>query len=247
MDGKVRDRRAVIGLGAALVGAGVGASAIAGTGRAATAGADPAAPWSPAFEEQDGWMDRPGTRHRLVFDTTVATAAESAMFYADTYYAANKSGYGLAPDTLGVILIFRHMSTPFGFNDAMWAKYGHAIAAQLKLEGEQAIRAVQGNPLLTAAPDPRPAKAAKPAKPSDDDDAPVTLAALAARGARFAVCGMATTGMAAQLAKKTGKDAKAVEAELKANLIPGAVIVPAGIVAVDRAQEHGYAFVYIPE
>lgn len=245
MDSKVRDRRAVIGLGAALVGAGVGASAIAGAGRASAMGAD-AAPWSPAFEEQDAWMDRPGTRHRLVFDTTVATAAESAMFYADTYYAANKSGYGLAPETLGVILVLRHMSTPFGFNDAVWAKYGHAIAAQLKLEGEQAIRAVQGNPLLTAVPDERPAKAAKPAKP-DDDDGPVTLAALAARGARFAVCGMATMGMAAQLAKKTGKDAKAVESELKANLIPGAVIVPAGIVAVDRAQEHGYAFVYIPE
>src|SRR3546814_15544683 len=58
---------------------------------------------------------------------------------------------------------------------------------------------------------------------------------------------MATQGMAAQIAKTSGKPAKTIEDELKANLIPGAVIVPAGIVAVDRAQEHGYAFVNVAE
>src|SRR3546814_19208642 len=84
-------------------------------------------------------------------------------------------------------------------------------------------------------------------KGKDGDDAPVTLASLAAKGARFAVCGMATQGMAAQIAKTSGKPAKTIEDELKANLIPGAVIVPAGIVAVDRAQEHGYAFVNVAE
>src|SRR3546814_21146257 len=68
---------------------------------------------------------------------------------------------------------------------------------------------------------------------------------LAAKGARFAVCGMATQGMAAQIAKTSGKPAKTIEDELKANMIPGAVIVPDGIVAVDRAQGHGYAFVHV--
>src|SRR3546814_19296453 len=76
-------------------------------------------------------------------------------------------------------------------------------------------------------------------KGKDGDDAPVTLASLAAKGARFAVCGMATPGMAAQIAKTSGKPAKTIEDELKANLIPGALIVPAGMVAVDRAPEPG--------
>jgi intracellular sulfur oxidation DsrE/DsrF family protein len=42
-----------------------------------------------------------------------------------------------------------------------------------------------------------------------------------------------------------GGNAKAVDAELRSNLVPGALIVPAGIVAVNRAQEHGYSFAYV--
>jgi len=232
------NRRAVIGAGALLVGA---------TGVAMPAGAqtdNTGLPWQPMPEAQDGWMDKPGTRHRLMFDSTAASAAESAMFYADTYYAANKSGYGLDPQALGVILVLRHMATPFGYNDTVWAKHGAAFADKLKLAGEQAIRATKNNPLLSAAND---GKAKNDPKSKDGDDAPVTLATLAAKGARFAVCGVATQGIAAQLAKGSDASAKAIEDELKANLIPGAVIVPAGIVAVDRAQEHGYAFVNIAE
>ena len=33
--------------------------------------------------------------------------------------------------------------------------------------------------------------------------------------------------------------------ELGANLLPNGHIVPAGVVAVNRAQEHGYSFMYV--
>ncbi|TPG40602.1 hypothetical protein EAH79_11970 [Sphingomonas koreensis] len=237
MTDRLADRRAIIGGGALLAGAG----ALSRPARAQAMDAQPR--WQPFPEAQDAWMDKPGTRHRLMFDTTAASAAESALFYADTYYAANKSGYGLDPQALGVIIVFRHMSTPFGFKDAVWAKYGADFADKLKLEGEHAIRAAKGNPLLTSAAAP----AKTPPTKKSDADAPVTLASLAAKGARFAVCGVATQGMAAMMAKMSGASAKSIEDDFKANLIPGAVIVPAGIVAVDRAQEHGYAFVNIPE
>ena len=41
--------------------------------------------------------------------------------------------------------------------------------------------------------------------------------------------------------KATGADTNAVLEELKANMIPGAVWVPAGIVTLNRAQEKGYS------
>src|SRR3546814_3294323 len=105
----------------------------------------------------------------------------------------------------------RHSATPFGYNDAIWAAHGACFAVALKLEGAQAIRATTGNPLLS------PTKASDMGAPKgkDGDDAPVTLASLAAKGARFAVCGMATQGMAAQIAKTSGKPAKTIEDELK--------------------------------
>jgi len=226
------ERRALIG-GLGMVAA-AGALAKPALAKPATG----AAPWSPTPEAADAWLDKPGTRHRLAFDTTSAAAAESAMFYANTYYTANKSGYALPPEALGVVIVLRHLSTPFGFNDTIWAKYGAAIADMLKLEGEEAIRAAQMNPLLSVKPD---------AKKKPGDDEPVTLATLAAKGAQFAVCGVATKGMSEMMAKKSGTSASAVEADLKANLIPGATLAAAGIVAVNRAQEHGYAFVTVTD
>ncbi len=231
--------RDVFGERRALIG-GLGMAAAAGALAGPALGQPAAGSWSPAAEPADAWLDKPGTRHRLAFDTTTAAAAQSAMFYANTYYEANKSGYALPPEALGVVIVLRHFSTPFGFNDAMWAKYGTAIAELLKLEGEEAIRGARMNPLLSAKPQPD-------AKRKPGDDEPVTLATLAAKGARFGVCGVATKGMSDMIAKNTGGSVNSIEAELKANLVPGATIAAAGIVAINRAQEHGYAFVYVAE
>lgn len=228
------ERRALIG--------GLGLTAAAGA-LALPASAAPAAGgsnWSPSFEKEDAWLDKPGTRHRLMLDATTAPAAESAMFYADTFYAANKSGYALGAKSLGVVLVMRHFATPFGYNDRVWSKYGPMFADKLKLQGDQAIRAARSNPLLT----PKPGPTAK-AKPGDGDA--VTLSTLAAKGAQFGICGVATKGIAEQLAKANGATPASVEAELRANLVPGAVLAAAGIVAVNRAQEHGYSFVYIAD
>ncbi len=46
------------------------------------------------------------------------------------------------------------------------------------------------------------------------------------------------------LSVTVGATPEAVFAELTANLIRNGVMVPAGIVALGRAQEHGYAFSY---
>jgi intracellular sulfur oxidation DsrE/DsrF family protein len=224
MTDQFRDRRALVGLGA-----GVAAAAFSAVASQAQTAASEGA-WRPAFEPQDAWLDRPGTRHRLVFDTTTAKAAETAMFYGDNFYIANKTGYGLEADALGVVIVLRHMSTPLGYNDAVWAKYGAAFADQLELKGKAAIDAAHGNPFNIPGPKE---------SPKQED---VTLATLAKRGVRFAVCGMATDAIAGLIATKTGQKADAVTAEFKANLIPGGVIVSAGILAVNRAQEHGYAF-----
>lgn len=217
-------RRALVGLGAGAAAATLGAMASQAQAQALEG------PWRPTFEPQDVWLDRPGTRHRLAFDTTSPNGAETAMFYGNNFYVANKTAYGLDSDSIALVIVLRHLSTPFGFNDAVWAKYGAAFADQLELKGKTAIDAAHGNPFNLAGPKEDP-KAEE-----------VTLATLAKKGARFAVCGMATDAIGGLVAKKTGQKTEAVTAEFKANLIPGGLIVAAGILAVNRAQEHGYAF-----
>ena len=71
-----------------------------------------------------------------------------------------------------------------------------------------------------------------------------TLDSLVKRGVHFAVCQMATRRFAGVIAEATGGTADAVYNELVANLIPNSHMVPAGIVALNRAQERGYWFAH---
>ena len=64
------------------------------------------------------------------------------------------------------------------------------------------------------------------------------------QGVHLAVCQMATRNLAGIIAKATGTDTDNIYKELVANLLSNAHMVPAGIVAVNRAQERGYSFVY---
>jgi intracellular sulfur oxidation DsrE/DsrF family protein len=70
----------------------------------------------------------------------------------------------------------------------------------------------------------------------------VTLEALIGRGVHFAVCQMATRRFAGAIAAAQKLDTEAVYKELASNLIRNSHLVAAGIVAVNRAQEKGYAF-----
>lgn len=233
MDDFSADRRRLIGAGAILAGAG----AVAGSSAMAQGTAAAGTGWQPAPEAIDSWLDRPGTRHRMMFDTLSVDGANEALGFANNFLHVSGTDYGLKPEQSAIVIVFRHMSTPLGFNNAMWAKYGAGFADKLGLKGKQAIRAASMNPALTGSP---------------DDDAPPpgmewmndgTISKMAAKGVRFAVCGLATAGMAHMMAGKGG-NAEAINTELRSNLVPGALMVPAGIAAVNRAQEHGYTFTY---
>jgi intracellular sulfur oxidation DsrE/DsrF family protein len=227
------DRRRLLGAGVIVAG-GVAAACSSGAqsqGSAATA-------WQPTPENVDSWLDKPGTRHRMVFDSLTGEGGAAALDFANNFIHVNESDYALKPEQLGVVVIFRHMSTPYGYNQAVWAKYGKGLAAKMKLTGDSAKRAATTNPLLAAA-----AMLESPPKGMEWINQN-SLSDLSGKGVRFAVCGLATKAIAGMVAGKTG-NADAIEAEFKSNLVPGALIVPAGISALNRAQEHGYTLAYI--
>jgi intracellular sulfur oxidation DsrE/DsrF family protein len=228
------DRRQLIGAGVLIAGAGLAAACSSGAKGSDTA----AASWEPTPENLDSWLDKPGTRHRMVFDSLTGEGGAEALDFANNFIHVNESAYGLKPEQLGVVVILRHMSTPYGYNQAMWAKYGKGFAEKMGLKGEAAKKAATTNPLQAAS-----AMLDAPPKGMEWVNQN-SLPDLAGKGVRFAVCGLATKAIAGMIAGKTG-NADAIETEFKANLVPGALIVPAGISALNRAQEHGYTFAYI--
>ena len=202
---------------------GVGAAAFGAVG-STSALAQASGPYQPAKHPEDDWMDQLPGKHRLVFDTTTPVGADTVRRFVDNYFFANKVGYSLEPSDLAVIVILRHHSTPFAYNDAMWAKHGAAMSAELKFTDPATSQAPTHNVYNT----------------SD-----TTFDSLAGRGVHFGVCGMATKYFASVAAKKSGGSADEIYRELTANLVRNSHVVPAGIVAVNRAQERGYTFAFV--
>ena len=185
--------------------------------------------WEPARHEKDDWFDQVPGKHRLVFDTTSAEGLAEGIGFASNFMNVNHSDYGLQDNDMAIVIIARHFSTPFAYNDAMWAKYGMAFTQFTKFNDPKTKAAPKINVYNT---------------PDFGDMLPnrgVTLDALANRGVQFAVCALATRFFAGMMAQGTGGNADAINSELVANLVKNARMVPAGIVAVNRAQERGYS------
>ncbi|HEX4935923.1 MAG TPA: hypothetical protein VFV33_22235 [Gemmatimonadaceae bacterium] len=189
--------------------------------------------YRPARHAQDDWLDQVPGVHRFFFDATSPTGVGDAITFASNYYVASKSGYGLEAKDLAVVICLRHWATPFAFSDAMWEKYGAAIAERIKFA------------------DPK-TKAAPTANVYQADDYGMllgnrgtTLDAMVKRGTHFAICDMATRAFAGIAAAKGGGKAEDIYQELRANTVANAHYMAAGIVAVNRAQERGYSLQYI--
>jgi len=164
-------------------------------------------------------MDQIPGRHRMVFDTFTVDGFGEAALWAGNFLLANRNDYGLKNEDLALIIVARHFSTGYGYNNDMWAKYGATLAGRAP--------SADG-----------PAKEPPKANPSA-----ASVASLANQGVRFAVCQMATRRLAGMIARASGGTADAIFTELGANLVSNARLVPAGIVAVNRAQERGYTLV----
>ncbi|OLD71695.1 MAG: hypothetical protein AUI45_00910 [Acidobacteria bacterium 13_1_40CM_2_56_11] len=210
------------GQATAFAAAGFGASILQAQSRAA-------ARCEPERHTEDDWLDRVPGKHRLVFDATMPEGFGYALLYTGNYFIANHEGYGLQDSDLAVVIVARHFATPFAFNDLMWNKYGTAISRLANFTDPKTKQAATTN--LYNLPDHGlPNRSA-------------TIEGLIKRGVQFAVCQMATRQLAEPLATAVGGNAESVFKELSANLVANSRLVPAGIVAVNRAQERGYAFV----
>jgi intracellular sulfur oxidation DsrE/DsrF family protein len=193
-----------------------------------------ASPWKPARHPEDDWLDHPTAKHRFFLDTTSPEAFTQALTFARNFFTGNANGYGLADADIAQIICARHRSTMFAFNDAMWAKYGATMSQ--RADGYVDPKTKQAptiNVFMAAGSGEGPANSGAP------------LDALLKRGVRLAVCSLATRGAATAIAEKSGAKADDVFKELTEHLVPNARMVPAGIVAVNRAQERGYMFAYV--
>ena len=146
-----------------------------------------AARFEPARHEKDDWFDQLPGKHRLVFDTTSFDGLANAILFANNFIRVNRADYGLQSSDLAVVIVVRHRSTPFGYSDAMWAKYATPIATRSKVE----------DPKSKLAPKINIFNSADYADLLPNRD--TTWDSLFKQGLQLAVCGTSTRGYAGAL------------------------------------------------
>jgi intracellular sulfur oxidation DsrE/DsrF family protein len=177
--------------------------------------------------ELDAWFRAMKGENKVIYDCVSAASAPDGVLFARNVIKFSAEKLGTKDADMSVVVSFRHFSTPFGYNDDMWAKYP-PMAEMLQVDDPASKKRASRNWLLHDVA---------------MGEAGANLPGLREHGVNFAVCGAATEFIAHALAGPNG-DARKIEAELAGNLIPGARMMPAGVVGIQRAQKAGFAYTY---
>lgn len=172
------------------------------------------------------WIDKLAkAQYRVVIDgDTIADGAaqDIALAFLDDYHEVHDT----RDDETRPVIVYRRNGTPIAFNDSIWERY--AIGEDTKITDSATKAPIRRNPFWKS----------KPGTP----DGAEKLETLQARGLIVLVCNIAMGNWARGMAEKTHRNADEVRAEVKANLIPGALLVPSGKFALIRAQNAGCAY-----
>lgn len=219
VEGKVTPRREF------MRNVGVGAVAMAVTAVAARADSQPV---DATVDSAEPWLARLNGKHRQFFDAMTPNDGW-ALVFATNYLNKNIEAYGLKQSDVTTVLGLRHFAVPLALSDAMWSKYklGAFFKVTDKTTGAPATRNVFSH-----------------VKPGDMPVAGAALDELIARGTVVTVCEASLTALSGMAAGAAGLPAAHAKEEWMSGLIPGVVVVPAGVLAVNRAQEHHCTYCY---
>ncbi|HEV8355588.1 MAG TPA: hypothetical protein VGQ17_02365 [Gemmatimonadales bacterium] len=212
---------------------------LAGAAAALTAGA--AAPGSLAAQgptaAQDKWLDRLTGRHRCLFDFPLHNDG-MPLIHIYNYISTYKRDYSEPPTAINAIGTFYGApgfpaSMPLAWNDAVWARY--RIGEVLKLVDPS-----------TKAPTTRNMFS----RPRAGDPvlfggamAQAGIESLQKAGVTFLMCNNAFMAWVGFISGNGTKGNPAtIERDIRANLLPGVITVPAMVIAIEKAQGKGIAY-----
>lgn len=181
-------------------------------------------------EDPDAWFNQLKGKHRIVFDVTEPSGV--FPFAWPRVFLLTNAATGTPEKDSNVVVVLRHEAIPYAMNSNAWSKYNFGKVFKV-------------NDDKTKAPALRNAFY-KPA--SGDFQIPgvgpvaIGINELQESGVLFCVCNMALTVYSNVVAQGMGMNPADVYNEWKASVLPGVQIVPSGVWAVGRAQEHHCAY-----
>jgi len=173
----------------------------------------------------ENWFNKITGKHKIVFDAVSANEGYP-IIWPYTFMSTNNAT-GTPDSELSVVVILRSKAIPLAFTDASWSKY--KLGKLFKLVDYTTNSASERN--LYWSP-----------KPGEMPEEGMAIKALQERGVMFCVCETAIGMTTRQYARTKGIDPLEVKKDWLTGLIPGVQLVPSGVWAVNRAQEHGCTY-----
>jgi hypothetical protein len=196
--------------------------------------------------DPDGWMSGVKGRHRALFDFPQHRSGVPLLHilnYLSTYSEAYKTGAGEVAAVGTFYSIGQQSSIALGFNDAAWSKYALGEYLGLKdASGRAYTRNVFHRPtpndlhLLMQAMQTPVIPGFAGAMPA------LGIESLQKMGTTFLLCANALGGWSQELEVRGKGKAADLEKDLRANLLPGVIIVPAMVIAIEKAQAAGIGY-----
>ena len=214
--GRIAASAAAFGLGGLVAPFRAAAQPTAAAGKASA---------NPEFE---AWLNKITGKHKMVYD--VPEPHEGFAFaWSRVFLNTTNETYGTTDADNTVVIVLRHSGIPYAMESAMWAKYklGEAFKITDPATKGPAVR----HPLLRLKPGDVPI----PGMGTDE---------LLAKGVLIGVCNIALTLNSMRVAKDMGMQAEAIKKEWVANLLPGVLVLPSGVIGVNRSQEKGCAYCF---
>lgn len=169
----------------------------------------------------DAWIRQLKGKHRQFFHAVDLN--DRAMLMANNYLDAYEHDFGAKPGEANAVIGIHGSALSLGFSDAAWAKYGFGKSGNVAdpATKEPAVR----NLFATGA------------------DLSVDTAQK--RGIVFLMCNTALRLRSRAIAKERGETYDVVYKDLEASRLPGTILVPALVVAINRGQEKGITYVRV--
>ena len=187
----------------------------------------------PAFtvkskSDPDSWFDKIKGTHRVVFDGSTAYNNFPVIWNWAFYLTNNETGS--SDEDITGVTVLRHEAVPLALNDSVWEKYHLGETFHID-DGQTKTPSIRNTVY-------EPKEGDFPFPGIDG------IKSLQDRGAMFCVCNLALKVYSSFAAKNMNLDATEVYNDWVDGVLPEIQVVPSGVWALGRAQEHKCAYVY---
>ena len=181
-----------------------------------------------SIPQDDAWIKALKGKHKQVFDAPVLNDGFPLMF-ALTYLNTMTDTYKLSPGDISAMVVARHFGVGLALNDAIWKKYS---LGKLWNVTDPATKAPATRNIFYKS------------KAGDMMNIDASADKLLAKGVVIGACGLAIKVISGMTAAGAGVTADVALKEWTAGVIPGAYILPSGVLGVAKAQEAGCTYCF---